>query len=171
MSEINPWIPLVMGGAAFGYFMLRRPSEHFTWDEWTTTNSGLPNSIGGDLPSMIRVWMTSNQILEPIRLDTGPLQITSGYRTRAVNDAVGGDDESQHLLGDGVDLTPPTGWDAEDFASYLSGRDDLPMRQVIWYTPDQGGHVHIGRGTSARQYLYKDSNGYHDWTPSNVSYT
>jgi hypothetical protein len=168
MTEPNPWIPLVIGGAAFGFFMLRRPSEHFTWEEWTTTNTGIDNSIYGDLPSMIRAALTSRQVLEQIRPDTGPLTINSGYRSKAVNDDVKGSSTSQHLFGDGVDLEPPSGWTAEELAEYLWQREDLPLKQVIWYSPGEGGHVHIGRDSSgapgAREFYYKDGSGYTTWT-------
>ncbi len=168
----NPLLAAILGGAALGYFWLRRPSEHFSWEEWTVTNSGLANSIFGDLASMIRAKLTSEQILEQIRPDVGPLTISSGYRTKAVNDAADGSATSQHLYGDGVDLVPPSGFTAEELAEHLYHRTDLPLRQVIWYSPGEGGHVHIGRdhdgAPGLREFYYKDSAGYHPWRPANA---
>lgn len=47
---------------------------------------------------------TCNQLLEPIRLHTGPLKISSGYRCHALNKAVKGAKNSQHLTGEAIDI-------------------------------------------------------------------
>ena len=47
-----------------------------------------------------------HQLLEPARLIVGPIIINSGYRNEAVNRKVGGVKNSQHLLGQAVDIRP-----------------------------------------------------------------
>lgn len=57
--------------------------------------------------------------LEKIRIDYGkPIKITSGYRPKAINQAVGGASQSRHIQGDAVDIAPVSG-DISDFQQYL----------------------------------------------------
>jgi len=49
-------------------------------------------------------------ILQPVRDEiNAAIVITSGYRNDALNKAVGGSDESQHLKGEAADVTSPQG--------------------------------------------------------------
>ena len=45
-------------------------------------------------------------VLEPARLITGPIIVTSGFRCEAVNRKVGGVRNSQHLIGQAADIRP-----------------------------------------------------------------
>ena len=45
-------------------------------------------------------------LLEPARLEVGPILINSGYRCEAVNRLVGGVSNSQHLIGQAADIRP-----------------------------------------------------------------
>ena len=45
-------------------------------------------------------------LLEPARLEVGPIIINSGYRCEAVNRKVGGVRNSQHLIGQAADIRP-----------------------------------------------------------------
>ena len=45
-------------------------------------------------------------ILEPARIEVGPIIINSGFRNEAVNRRVGGVKNSQHLLGQAADIRP-----------------------------------------------------------------
>ncbi len=45
-------------------------------------------------------------LLEPARLEVGPIIINSGFRCEAVNRRVGGVKNSQHLLGQAADIRP-----------------------------------------------------------------
>ena len=45
-------------------------------------------------------------LLEPARLEVGPILINSGYRNPRVNTIVGGVRNSQHLLGQAADIRP-----------------------------------------------------------------
>jgi zinc D-Ala-D-Ala carboxypeptidase len=44
------------------------------------------------------------EILEPLRVYTGPIRISSGYRCPALNAAVGGQPTSEHLSGCAADI-------------------------------------------------------------------
>ena len=45
-------------------------------------------------------------LLEPARLEVGPIIINSGFRNSRVNRLVGGVSNSQHLLGQAADIRP-----------------------------------------------------------------
>jgi hypothetical protein len=62
-----------------------------------------------NIPSMQAVAnMTygSHLLLEPARLEVGPILINSGFRNAEVNKRVGGVKGSQHLVGQAVDIRP-----------------------------------------------------------------
>lgn len=46
-------------------------------------------------------------VLEPLRMRFGVIRITSGFRCKAVNDAVGGARDSQHMFGQAADIFVP----------------------------------------------------------------
>ena len=79
-------------------------SPNFTLAELTRTDTGLPNEPHAD--SRFALLMLATYILQPIRDEVGPLKITSGYRGLHVNRHVGGNRNSQHLMGQAADFQP-----------------------------------------------------------------
>ena len=78
-------------------------SEHFTLGELTKTNvKGIsnvpPHAAVLNLKNLCENW------LEPLRQAQGPIVINSGYRSEAVNKAIGGVKGSNHLTGCAVDI-------------------------------------------------------------------
>ena len=83
-----------------------RLSPHFTVGELTVTNTGLdntPNSVILD-----RLFLTADR-LEGVRtvLKDNPIKVNSGWRSDAVNKAVGGVANSDHKSAYAVDFTCP----------------------------------------------------------------
>ena len=79
-------------------------SEHFTLEELTATETGLPNVPGADeLSALDRLTAIC---LELMRAMAGPLKVDSGFRSQAVNSAVGGVPTSQHTRGEAADVVP-----------------------------------------------------------------
>ena len=83
-------------------------------------------------------------VLQPLRDKFGPITITSGYRSPAVNTAVGGSPVSDHCLGMAADIEI-SGIDNKALAEYI--RDNFKFTQLIleFYTnnvPDSGW-VHV----------------------------
>lgn len=76
--------------------------RHFTLDEMTATNTGLPNRPNDwQLVNLTRI---VSLCLAPLRNDCGALRVTSGFRSEAVNKAVGGSDKSYHRHALAVDF-------------------------------------------------------------------
>lgn len=82
-------------------------SEHFTYDEMTRSNTakrlGIINTPGPKELKNLQILCL--QVLEPARNEIGhPLIVTSGYRCKALNKAVGGVAGSYHVMGMAADL-------------------------------------------------------------------
>ena len=121
-------------------------SPHFSLAEFQVTNTGLPNVAGPVARERLRA--LCDEVLEPLREDLGqPVHVTSGYRSQAVNDAIGGSKTSQHMQGEAADIAVD-GVPALNIAAAIVHLG-LPFDQVIWYDVERGGHVHVSH-TSRR---------------------
>lgn len=79
-------------------------SKHFTLAELTVTNQKVNNIPSAE--QIAKLKSLCNSILEPVRIYFGkPVIITSGFRSFAVNKAVGGSITSQHSKGEAADFT------------------------------------------------------------------
>lgn len=82
-------------------------TPHFTLEELTVTNhrslDNTPNS--SEINNLKRL----AEMLEEVKtlLDGKPIMINSGFRSKAVNDAVGSKDSSQHRVGCAADIRVP----------------------------------------------------------------
>lgn len=101
-------------------------SQNFTLAEMIVTSTGLPNDPGPVELENLRQ-LTVN-VLQPLRFQYGmPIRVNSGYRSAAVNSAVGGSQTSQHCLGQAADL------DSTNNAQLFNLiRNSLPFDQLIW---------------------------------------
>lgn len=80
-----------------------RLSNNFNLKELVKTNTYLLNEP--DIESIINLHRLVIYVLQPIRNHFNkPITITSGYRSREVNEAVGGKSNSQHLTGNACDF-------------------------------------------------------------------
>lgn len=94
--------------------------------------------------------LVAEKVLQPIRNHYNkPVVVTSGYRSPAVNRAVGGSGSSQHMTGQAVDFTVP-GIDNYSVASWI--RSNLKYDQLIleFYTGGNSGWIHVGYSPSHR---------------------
>ena len=81
-------------------------SEHFLLEELVHSDLAARKGINNDpTPNIIDNLGRLAQLLEQVRKVVGrPITVTSGYRCKALNDAVGSKDTSQHLLGCAADI-------------------------------------------------------------------
>ena len=109
-------------------------------------------------------------VLDPLReLAGSPISVNSGYRSAAVNAAVGGSKTSDHMKGLAADIVVGpkprvwlTGWGPERLARVIA-ESDLPFDQVIW----EPTWVHVSwRWSPRRQVLKKVGSDYAIWSPS-----
>lgn len=140
-------------------------SSHFTLDELTNSQTAARMGIDNtpDEPTIERLKQTCYG-LEEVRklLGEKPILISSGYRSVALNAAVGGQPGSQHLLGQAVDFTCPTYGTPAQIISAIRA-SDIQYDQVIleFYNPEKKtGWVHISFSPRNRKTaLVIDANG------------
>ena len=129
---------------------------------------GIDNAAAPPIVNNLRVLCAA--VLEPWRWLIGvdaeaevPMEITSGYRCRALNKVVKGVALSRHLTGEGADCKP-VGFDVvEAFASlHELAMDGIPVDKAILYAPERGGHVHVAYSTTIeprRRFYYRPAEG------------
>lgn len=86
--------------------MDQRLSEHFTLREMCQSGTAIRKNINNtpDAKTVERLRALCQNVLEPLRRRFGVIRITSGYRSEALNKAVGGVANSQHLRGEAADI-------------------------------------------------------------------
>lgn len=116
-----------------------RLGKHFTLAELTATDTGLFNTPTAEhIAALARLVAL---VLDPLRVDLGrPVRVTSGFRSAAVNKAVGGSSTSQHLRGEAADIKVD-GMTTAEVARAIH-RLRLPVDQCIVERGD-AGWVHV----------------------------
>lgn len=138
-------------------------SSHFTLDELTiTAHRGIDN----DPPmAILAALKRTAQGLERVRDRLGgwPIIINSGYRSPALNAAVGGAANSQHMLGEAADFICPKFGKPLDIVYALRDSPEIEFDQLIaeWTTNGNGGWAHISfsAGRPRGQTLMIDGRG------------
>jgi hypothetical protein len=93
---------------------------------------------------MINLVYLSAYVLEPLRVAMNePIKIGSGFRCKALNKAVGGVYNSQHLKGQAADLCIDGDLEkGKRWFNYI--KDHLPFDQLIWEHNSKGTYwVHV----------------------------
>ena len=103
-------------------------TKHFTLLELTKTNTRLSNTPNKqEINALITL---CQKVLQPARnLYGAPIHVNSGYRSYAVNKAVGGAKKSQHTLGEAADITVFSKEGNKKLFKLI--RDNLPFDQLI----------------------------------------
>ena len=132
-------------------------SKNFCLSEFTRSDTAKRLGINNDNVDMevvLNLAFLCHMVLQPLRDRFGPITISSGFRTKALNQAVGGAPNSQHLTGEAADIYLPTKAKGEEYYEFMK---PLPVfDQLIWER--SGGtywiHVSIKRpGTNRKQIL------------------
>ena len=110
-------------------------TEHFTLEEMlrseTATKKGIENRINAEEVNNLQ--KLCQKVLEPLRAHFGkPIRINSGFRCKALNDAVGGAKNSYHTKGRAVDIPFVPG-------HYAFLRDNVKTTELI----NEGSWLHI----------------------------
>jgi hypothetical protein len=119
-------------------------TEHFTLEELTHTDhrtlDNTPNET--ELANIQRL----AEFLEEVKTVLGgkPIMVNSAFRSKAVNDAVGSKDSSQHRIGCAADLRVPSMTPDQVVKAVIAS--GLPYDQIIREFSDPvkgGGWTHI----------------------------
>jgi hypothetical protein len=123
-----------------------RISKNFTLEEFTVSKTvkekGIRNNPGQT--DVVNLCALVHHVLQPLRDAMGhPIKIGSGYRSLALNRAVGGVSNSQHMRGEAADLCID-GDLAKGRKWFAYIRDHLPFDQLIWEHNAKGSFwVHV----------------------------
>jgi zinc D-Ala-D-Ala carboxypeptidase len=141
-------------------------SDHFTLSELTKTSTKIANA-----PDSLAVTACLRSVclnvLEPVRghFERGVL-VHSGYRSPAVNKAVGGDPRSQHCKGEAADFHVK-GHSVYEVAEWISGNiefDQLILENFVPGIPTSGW-VHCSFGKRNRKQLLTKFKGSKQYYP------
>lgn len=107
-------------------------TENYTLEEMTFSEYAVRNGIT-NIPDALIIGAlrdTCIMLLEPLREEIGqPIIITSGYRSRQLNTAIGGSKTSQHCFGQAVDIKVYEMATEDLFQKVIEL--DLPYDQII----------------------------------------
>jgi hypothetical protein len=83
-------------------------------------------------------------VVQPVRDHFGPTIITSGYRSPALNEAIGGSSTSQHSKGEAVDLEV-LGVSTAEVCEWIAANTNFDQLILEFYTPGDtnSGWVHV----------------------------
>lgn len=123
----------------------------------TAINKKIDNTPSDAVKSNLEALAT--EVLDVIREAYGkPLYVSSGYRSKALNKAVGGVITSQHLTGNAADLTTRMGMAENkklfELACKLAADGKIVTSQII--DEKNGSWLHVGRyvGKKKNQILH-----------------
>ena len=131
-------------------------SEHVLYSEVVHSDTAkrlrIPNVPNGG--QIERIKTLSHKIFEPVREHLGvPIYISSCFRSEALNVAIGGAKNSQHMAGEAMDLDAEKYGKTTNKAIFEFIRDNLEFDQLIWEfgTEEEPDWVHVS-------YTYKHPN-------------
>ena len=137
-------------------------SPHLSLAEMVRSSTAKRRGIR-NLPTpeaLVNMKILAEKIFEPVRQHFGvPIYVTSGYRCKALNDAIGGSPTSQHMQGEAMDIDmdgTTNGVTNAMIFNYI--RHNLDFDQLIWEfgTASNPDWVHVSyesRGTQRKQVL------------------
>lgn len=123
---------------------MKKLGRYFSIEEFTFSKTAQRELISNvpDPRAMMSIRYLVRELLDPLREFLGrPVHITSGYRSKELNKLIRGAVTSQHMLGEAVDIKV-RGMKAEELTEQII-RSGLNFGQLIWYSQNRGGHVHI----------------------------
>ena len=123
-------------------------SANFSLAEFTNSDTAKRRGINNNptLEHCEAAMELAENIFQPIREHFGvPIFVSSGYRSAALNKAIGGSATSQHSKGEAIDIDMDNrkGPENEDVFHYI--RKNLPFDQLIWEfgTDERPDWVHV----------------------------
>ena len=109
-------------------------SEHFALAEFTRSESAKRHGVSNEpTPEHLQNLITlCEKVLEPIRMKFGPINISSGYRSKALNHYIGGSLNSQHCEAKAADIDMDGMGGASNTEIFNYIKDSLDFDQLIW---------------------------------------
>ncbi len=127
-------------------------TENFRLSEFTKSATADRLGLNNEVPENLlkNLYALCVNVLQPLRDAMGPVTITSGYRSPAVNEEIGGSSTSQHMAGEAADLVI-SGKSVRQVCNYIDR--NLPHDQLIY---EFGSWTHVSYRSSGNRYQYFD---------------
>ena len=121
-------------------------TKNFSLRELTKSDTAIRHGISQRPNAQVigNLSMLCIEVLQPIRDHFGPVIVTSGYRSPALNKLVGGSVNSHHVLGMAADIEVP-GVTNYDLAEWIRNNLDFTQCILEFYEPGvpHSGWVHV----------------------------
>jgi len=130
-------------------------SKHFELAEFIRSSTAKRAGIS-NMPTnahLENIKLLCGKVLEPIRAHFArPIILSSGYRSSALNRAVGGSSSSQHCSGEAADIDMD-GTNVTNAQIFNYIKDNLEFDQLIWEfgTDTNPNWVHVSYESNGRQ--------------------
>lgn len=140
-------------------------SAHITLKEATRTDTHLPNIPNDE--QLRKMKLTAEKVFEPVReYFNKPIMVTSFFRTKEVNKKIGGAKNSQHMLGEAIDMDAQVlgGLGNDDIFFYIYKY--LEYDQLIWEAGDDSepDWVHVSYNEKGNRFqTLKMKNGKYEY--------
>lgn len=108
-------------------------SRHITYKEATGSPTARRLKIDNtpNAQELEAMKLLAESVFEPVREHFNkPILVTSFFRSKALNKAVGGSATSQHMLGEAMDIKATKGFTNKDIFEFI--KNNLDFDQVIW---------------------------------------
>lgn len=146
-------------------------SPHFTLKELCRSPRALEagiNNLATDPEVIENLTDFAINILEPIRIVTGPFSPGSCFRNRKLNKLVGSKSTSQHGKGEAADFDNLPGFTNYELACFVFMTLDFDQMILEKFNEDnpEDGWLHVSynpRGNGRRQVLYYDGKNYFNY--------
>jgi hypothetical protein len=134
-------------------------TAHFNLAEFTRSESAKRHGVSNQPTAehLENIKILCQKVLEPIRMKFGPINISSGYRSKVLNHYIGGSLRSQHCEGKAVDIDMDGMGDVLNVDIFEYIKNSLEFDQLIWefgnpLNPDWV-HVSYNQGNNRKQVL------------------
>lgn len=121
-------------------------TKNFYLSEFLTSQTASRFSLDNTPNDLVKskLKLLAEKILQPVRdhFDK-PVIISSGYRSPAVNRAVGGSSKSQHMTGEAADFEIPS-IDNYELAQWIKNNLNYDQLILEFYTGGNSGWIHVG---------------------------
>ena len=141
-----------------------RLSKNFTLEEVTRSNTAKRLGIKNEIPEehLENMQYLIDNLVQPLRDSIGPIRISSGYRSKALNRAIGGSLKSQHSKGQALDLQFWQNGEMNNKVIYdWILKSGLEFDQIINEFDFSWIHISLKKKDNRKQILeaYKDEDG------------
>ena len=130
-------------------------TAHFALAEFTRSESAKRHGVSNEpTPEHLQNLITlCEKVLEPIRIKFGPINISSGYRSKALNHYIGGSLNSQHCEAKAadIDMDGMGGVTNKEIFEYI--KNELEFDQLINEFNYSWIHVSYNQGKNRKQIL------------------